>query len=507
MSKVSIDVLWREIGVAKGISELNDGLDRAADKHDKFKERARTAFLLGGAAAVAFGASSVKAYAEAESAQAKLEDAFARFPALADTNIESLRDLNSELQKKTRFDDDAIASGQAVLANFNLTGKQLQELTPTLLDYAAKTGQDVPEAAEKLGKSFLGNTKALKELGINYHSTGNQAKDTENIIRLLRNQVGGFAEKEGKTAAGQAAILRNQFGEIQEQVGAKLLPALIQIGKVAVGAFQWVQDNKGAALVITGIVAAVWLLNAALAANPAVLIAAGIAVLIGAIVVLWTKSAAFREVVINVWNTIKSTVESVVRFLVSIWEWYWGIYFGIAMRIRDVGVGIFNGAKEAAVSAKNWIVDRWNDIVDFFTRIPDRVGHALGGIAGIIGNVFRGAVNAVVGALNWAVDHTLNWLVDRANDVIRWVPGVPYIPKLPHIPMMHTGGIVPGASGTQTLTLLEAGEIVLPANGGGRRGNNIVLNINAPIGSRQELENWLVKALDNLNRRGRGRFA
>jgi hypothetical protein len=100
-----------------------------------------------GAALLQFGKDSIAAFAESEEAQGRLEDAFARFPALADTNIGKLQDLNTALATKTKFDDDATASGQAVLAQFGLTGAQLEELTPLLQDFAAKTGQDLPGAA------------------------------------------------------------------------------------------------------------------------------------------------------------------------------------------------------------------------------------------------------------------------------------------------------------------------------------------------------------------------
>jgi hypothetical protein len=91
---------------------------------------------------------SVKAYVQAEGSQIRLQDAFAKFPKLADTNIGALNRLNSSLALKTKYDDDATASGQAVLAQFNLTGKQITELTPLLQDYAAKTGKDLPTAAQ-----------------------------------------------------------------------------------------------------------------------------------------------------------------------------------------------------------------------------------------------------------------------------------------------------------------------------------------------------------------------
>jgi phage-related minor tail protein len=154
------------IADAKGVHQ---GVDQAESRFSKLGKTAKTAgkvmglgLLAAGAVAVKFGKDSVDAFVEAQAAQAKLSDAFARFPKLADVNINSLRDLNSQLALKTKFDDDATASGQAVLAQFGLTGTQLRTLTPLMQDYAAKTGKDLPTAAKDLGKALLGNGKALK---------------------------------------------------------------------------------------------------------------------------------------------------------------------------------------------------------------------------------------------------------------------------------------------------------------------------------------------------------
>jgi hypothetical protein len=174
----------------------------------------------------AFGKSSIAAYKEAEKSAADLAFAFKKFPKLADSNVKSFQELNEQLAKKTVFDDDATASGQAVLAQFGLTGKEILKVTPLLQDYAAKTGKALPDAAADLGKAFQGNAKALKPLGIQYKSTGDKAKDFENVQKLLNDKVGGFAESQGKTAAGQAEILGNKFGELKETVGAQLLPVV-----------------------------------------------------------------------------------------------------------------------------------------------------------------------------------------------------------------------------------------------------------------------------------------
>jgi hypothetical protein len=181
------------------------------------------------AAVVRFGVQSVKAYAEAEKAQMKLQEAFRKFPRLADTNITALRALNSELQRKTRFDDDATAAAQATLAQYDLTGQQIAELTPLMQDFAAVTGGEVTDAAGALGKAFLGNTRALKAIGVDFTATGDRAKDFDTIMGALRTKVGGFAEAEGKTASGQLAIMNNAVGDLQESVGEALVPALTQL--------------------------------------------------------------------------------------------------------------------------------------------------------------------------------------------------------------------------------------------------------------------------------------
>lgn len=244
-SQLVFEALWRDRGVAAGLKSIGSDAEASAAKVGKLSTTAKVGLLAAGAAILKFGVSSVKAYSDAETSQAKLGFAFQKFPKLADSSQASLQKLNAALQLKTKFDDDAIASGQAVLAQYGLTGKELERVTPLLLDYAAKTGKDLPAAAAAMGKSFLGNTRALKEIGINYKSTGNQAKDFANITELMRHQIGGFAEGEGKTAAGQLEILKNQFGELQEAAGAKLVPALTQVTGLLIKGVQVVGQYSG----------------------------------------------------------------------------------------------------------------------------------------------------------------------------------------------------------------------------------------------------------------------
>lgn len=194
-----------------------------------------------GAGAVAFGTSSVKAFMEAEEAQKRLSDSYKKFPKLADVSLDSIKGLNSSLATKTKYDDDAIASGESVLAGFGLTGKQLKDLTPLLLDYATVTGKDLPEAARDLGKASMGQGKALKGIGLNLKDLKDPAKNMTQLMDGLSKKVGGFAQKDAQTAAGQVTILKNRFGELKESVGEQLLPVLT-------GFVGWLNDKGVPAL-------------------------------------------------------------------------------------------------------------------------------------------------------------------------------------------------------------------------------------------------------------------
>lgn len=184
-----------------------------------------------GIAVSKFAGDSVKAYSESEDAVARLTFAYNKFPKAANVSLKSMDDLSKSLQTNTVFSDEATKTAEALLLQFNLTGKQVEQLIPLVQDYAAATGQDLTSATTAVGKAFEGNARALKVIGINFKATGNTAKDFATIQADLSAKVGGFATEQGKTAAGQAKILANQYNDLQEQVGSLLVPAMVDLLK------------------------------------------------------------------------------------------------------------------------------------------------------------------------------------------------------------------------------------------------------------------------------------
>jgi hypothetical protein len=206
-----------------------------------------------------FAKSSVDAYTEANKSQAELEEAYKKFPAIANVNIESFRRLNDQLQQRKAVDNDALASGEATLAMFKLTGSQIKTLIPLVADLAQKNGMDLNSAAQLVGKAFLGNARALKSVGIEFKATGNTAQDFTTITAALERQVGGAGETFRKSAAGGIKEMHLQLKDLQENIGQQLIPALTTVANVLqpiLATFNSLPDVLKSGIIYVGLAAA-----------------------------------------------------------------------------------------------------------------------------------------------------------------------------------------------------------------------------------------------------------
>lgn len=312
----------------------------SAGKFDAFKGKAAMAGAVAGAAIVAFGKSSVTAFVDAEKSQRVLEDAYARFPAIADVSIQSLRDQAAALQNKTKFDGDNINAMQGSLAQYKLTGSQIQALTPLVLDYAEKTGKDLPTATEAVGKAMMGQGRALKEIGIDFKDTGSASGNFAQLMGGLRTQVGGFAEKEGASAEGKAEILKNKFGDLQEMVGSKLLPVATKLTDWLSTAVDFISQNStaiGGLLVVGGTLIGLYkawtiaqgVLNVVMTANPIGLVVVAVAALAAGIIWVATQTKFFQ----TAWQVMTDGIAAA-------WRWVWNSI--IAPIIRFILNGFAN---------------------------------------------------------------------------------------------------------------------------------------------------------------------
>jgi len=440
--------------------------DRASQAFNQLKLNATHAFDMIATKAFNFAKSSVHAFMEAERGELLLSDAFAKFPPLADTNIERLRELNSALELTTRFDDEATAAGQAKLAMFKLTGAQITALTPLMQDFAAKTGGDVTDAATAFGRAILGQGRGLKQVGINFKDTGSVIGNYNQLMDQLTQKVGGFAVKEGKTATGQAKILDNQFGELKETIGAALVPALVKLVPPLVQILGFLRRNSDTVIkvlaVVGSLVGVIWLLNAAVRAYTAVQIAWNIAMelnpigliiiaviaLVAGIYLLWTRSSAFRNFFIGMWDHIWG-------FLKAVGGWFAGPFAGFFVKgYRNA----MEGLHIVVTFVKNW----WDATIALITGMPGRIRRAAAGMWDGIKDAFRSVIN---------------WLIDRWNHLEFKIPSVSFMGQsvggftlgVPDIPRLDRGGYVTATG----LAVVHRGETVTPARATPRAGGRV----------------------------------
>jgi hypothetical protein len=202
-----------------------------------------------------------------------------------------------------------------------------------VMDISTATGMDSASVADALAKAYQGNFKALRSLSPEMSTMIKEGASLNEVMDVLGGTFGGATANSAETAAGKMKILKNSISETKESIGAALLPVLEAVLPVLNKFAAWAQDNPKAFLAIAAaigaVAAAIVVTNIAMALNPFSLIAAGVALLVVALVAAYNKFEWFRDGI----NTIVNTV-----------------------------IGFFAGMVNAAIGAVNAIISAYNSI-------------------------------------------------------------------------------------------------------------------------------------------------
>ena len=479
MAQVNLEAVVKlKDEASAGLKTLGGSFKEAGQTADKILAAGAVAATaaVGALSAVAFRAvGEFRAQADAED---RLRASILNVKNATDKNVDSLFQQANALQQVTRFSDEQIISGQAVLANYQLNQKQIETLTPSLLNLAEKMrGVDggtvsLEQAATIFGKAVSGNVTFLQrytgELDANYLKTLDSMSANERsaaILKLMDERFKNLATSAGKGLSGQLDILNHNISEFFEVVGrgiaqrlqpmietlnankdafadfgtkagvaiGSLIDALIRAATVAI-AFgkevkQWVQDNPKTVDIIQKIVAG---LAAFIAVSIVIIKIVGFftalfAALSSSFVLVTLAIAAFGGQLYLMYLQLKYSWEQAV--------YWWGVIKDVFGKAKDyvkaqldfIGGYLANlpywfGYFLGWVAMQLWdfatkTLPAWNDAVSgWFAALPGRVGAALGNLWDKTKSGFIGFYNSLK---DWAKQ-----TIDDVVQLFRDLPGL-----------------------------------------------------------------------------------
>jgi hypothetical protein len=199
---------------------------------------------------------SITLFGKQAEAEAKVEQTIKATGSAAGVTAEELKNMSSELQTVTKFGDETILRGQSMLLTFKNIGKDVfPAATEAMLNLSEAMGSDVKEQAIQLGKALndpITGLTALRRVGITFteaqedtikrmQEMGDIAGSQKIILAELESQFGGLARATAQIGTGPLVQFQNRIGDIQEDIGEKLLPTVIDLAK---GFERWLTPER-----------------------------------------------------------------------------------------------------------------------------------------------------------------------------------------------------------------------------------------------------------------------
>jgi len=481
----------RELGTT------DKALGQTMSTSEKMGATVKKAALPAAAALGAIGIAAVgatKAAMEDAAAQDHLAGVMERATGANKAQIAAMEDWISGVSRATGVADDELRPAMETLVTATGSVTKSQKLMKQALDISAASGKSVEEVSKAMALATTGQTAKLEKLVPGLSAASKESDDMNVIMAELAKTTGGAMAQSTETAAGQMKIMKNQTAELQESLGAALLPVVEALVPMLVSLADVAAQNTGAVKVLVGIIAALAAtilvtnaamklyavyqaifvtqtggmtvaqraLNLAMSMNPIGLVVVALAALATALYFAYTRSQTFRNVVDGALDAVKDSVNVLnvafdrlkdAAFFAYDWirdHWKVALFFfgpiGIAVALIASN---FDAIKSAATAAKDYLVEAW-----------------------VLAKFAFGPIQTAVEAIANAFRRIWHWAgaawkaVDKLLDLI----GKIKIPKLPDLPG-------PLALPSAVTPLARAGLAAAPAAAGRSGGGAVTVNV------------------------------
>ena len=314
--------------------------------------------------------------------------------------IDKVNEWNAEMGNATNYQMDNLADMQSALVDYidmvDMSGYAQDEASGTILGSFAS----MKAAASDFATSLIDKNASVGD-------AWNRLEETVvTFVDNIKPKIGEFLESISPIATTVAGIT-GAF------VAFKTAASISALLSTLIASFQAYKiANEGATI-------AQWLMNAAMNANPIVLIVTLIAGLVAAIITLWNTNEGFRNALISAWEAIKSAAnnifsavanffkETIPNAFNSVIDWFKNVGKTFENIGKNIVTAIGNGIKSLASKAMTWAQ---NLINNFISGVKSLISKIM--------DVGKSVVNAVGDGIKSIASEALAWGKDMIDNFV-----------------------------------------------------------------------------------------
>lgn len=331
--------------------------------------------------------------------------------------------------KYKSFLNQASSAGEKLGLTFLDTNNQLLSMPEILTELKSKYGETIDAVEKRELKEAFGTDEAVALIDLLYNNVETLDSGIQDLQGSMKNGISvteQMAEAINNTPEQKFQVLKQQIHNNVEELGNGLLPAVNNTmdkvsGLIQKGS-QWISNNQetvqsimnialklGVFLVIAGSVMGVMGslgklflsaknaiglvkmatvgMNAAFLASPVTWVIIGIVALVAAFVLLWNKSAAFRNFwkglaeqmktsFLQTWQSLKPALENLGQKFMELYQALQPIlrFFGTILgAVLVVALGLFVGRIRGCMAALTPLINALSSLVSFAKNVVNMI--------------------------------------------------------------------------------------------------------------------------------------